>query len=172
MITSPSLSATPPSAVALLVNQAGIVGPPTHLDPRIARHITVTTGGCWNWNRGTGDGYGFVRLDGRQHRVHRAVWHQLVGSLPSHVPLDHTCRNRLCCNPEHLEPVTIAINNRRGRRARLRERDVRMIRDLRDMGFIGRGPDQLSIAAVARKLDVARATISRILSGKLWADVC
>jgi hypothetical protein len=28
--------------------------------------------------------------------------------------LDHLCRNRRCCNPDHLEPVTSDENKRRG----------------------------------------------------------
>jgi hypothetical protein len=29
--------------------------------------------------------------------------------------LDHLCRNRLCCNPDHLEPVTGSENTTRQR---------------------------------------------------------
>jgi hypothetical protein len=46
--------------------------------------------------------------------VHRDVYEQLVGPIPEGLVLDHLCRNRSCCNPAHLEPVTTAENVRRG----------------------------------------------------------
>ena len=36
-----------------------------------------------------------------------------VGSIPDGLHLDHLCRVPACVNPEHLEPVTLAENNRR-----------------------------------------------------------
>ena len=36
------------------------------------------------------------------------------GVLPATMQLDHLCRERACCNPAHLEPVTQAENIRRG----------------------------------------------------------
>lgn len=37
-----------------------------------------------------------------------------VGPIPEGMDLDHTCRNRGCVNPEHLEPVTTQVNTLRG----------------------------------------------------------
>ena len=45
--------------------------------------------------------------------AHRLVWEQRVGPLEVGMVLDHVCRNKMCVNPEHLEPVTRAENNRR-----------------------------------------------------------
>lgn len=74
---------------------------------------------CWVWTgaRKTG-GYGTVRKnDGRRkfsYSAHRASYEEFVGPIPDGLELDHLCRNRLCINPSHLEPVTRSENIRRG----------------------------------------------------------
>lgn len=76
--------------------------------------------GCWEWNGGTtADGYGQTTEktpDGRRRiYVHRLAYEHLLGPIPEGLVIDHLCRNTLCVNPDHLEPVTIAENVRRGR---------------------------------------------------------
>ncbi len=56
--------------------------------------------------------------------AHRWVWQKDRGAIPQGLALDHLCRNKLCINPRHLEPVTYAENNRRARLAQ-RERKPR-----------------------------------------------
>jgi hypothetical protein len=46
--------------------------------------------------------------------VHRVVWEILVGPIPAGADMDHLCRVRACCNPDHLEPVSRAVNVARG----------------------------------------------------------
>ena len=60
------------------------------------------------------NGYGRVCFNGREPVVHRLVYELLVGMIPTEYVLDHLCRNRRCCNPEHLEPVTMRENTIRG----------------------------------------------------------
>lgn len=45
--------------------------------------------------------------------VHRVTYEMAHGPIPEGLTIDHLCRNRACCLPEHLEPVTQAENNRR-----------------------------------------------------------
>ena len=82
---------------------------------RIMAKTAVMPNGCWQW-RGAmrTDGYGFLSSEGRNVRVHRAAYEVLVGAVPDGLVLDHLCRNRLCVNPEHLEPVTSRVNTLRG----------------------------------------------------------
>ena len=62
---------------------------------------------CWPWTGGVNsNGYGRVTIAARAQQAHRVAYESLVGSIPSGLELDHLCRNRLCCNPSHLEPVT------------------------------------------------------------------
>lgn len=85
------------------------------LPQRMQNKIKVNENGCWVW---TGylypGGYGGVRRtnEKKTHRTHRYVWELLVGQPPPF--LDHLCRNRACCNPDHLESVTFMENINRG----------------------------------------------------------
>ncbi len=74
-------------------------------------------GPCWIWTAARhGAGYGIWRTEtGKTERAHRATFIRLVGPVPEGLELDHLCRVRGCCNPQHLEPVTSTENTRRGR---------------------------------------------------------
>ena len=74
------------------------------------------TGDCWTWTaalRRPG-GYGQFWAAGRMVGAHRFAFTLLVGPIPAGLELDHLCRNHACVNPEHLEPVTQAVNLLRG----------------------------------------------------------
>lgn len=74
-----------------------------------------TTDGCWTWQAGTtAKGYGVFKLEGRAREAYRVAYEFLRGPVPNGFVLDHLCRNRLCVNPDHLEPVTRGENFRRG----------------------------------------------------------
>lgn len=73
--------------------------------------------GCWIWT-GTRakTGYGTIGADrtGWTLLAHRVAYEFVIGPIPEGLTLDHLCRVRLCVNPAHLEPVTLAENKRRG----------------------------------------------------------
>ena len=72
---------------------------------------------CWQWTGAVSDrGYGRLSHKGRQWYAHRFAYTVLIGPLNDSMVLDHSCSNHRCCNPEHLEQVTLAENTRRGRR--------------------------------------------------------
>ncbi|PEV97740.1 hypothetical protein CN428_24410 [Bacillus cereus] len=59
---------------------------------------------CWEW-RGTKDRYGYGRfnLDGKKEKAHRISYELHVGSIsPGQMVRHKVCRNRACCNPNHL----------------------------------------------------------------------
>ena len=72
--------------------------------------------GCWffsgSWD--SGNGYGKMMCGGVVWMFHRLVYTLTVGPIPEGLVLDHKCRTRICCNPDHLEPVTPQENTRRG----------------------------------------------------------
>lgn len=42
--------------------------------------------------------------------AHRIAYELVRGQVPEGLVLDHLCRNRACCNPDHLEAVTNYVN--------------------------------------------------------------
>jgi hypothetical protein len=73
------------------------------------------TGICWEWTGAlTPKGYARSNFGGKHWLIHRLVWTLLVGDIPEGMTLDHLCRNRRCCNPDHLEPVPHKVNALRG----------------------------------------------------------
>lgn len=86
----------------------------------IAR-LLPTENGCLEWH-GARDPNGYGRcgvvrqVPGRpvlSQLAHRALWVLVKGPLSPGVQLDHLCRNPPCCNLDHLEPVSAAINTER-----------------------------------------------------------
>jgi hypothetical protein len=70
---------------------------------------------CWPWRMSTGShGYGQT-WDKRTVRLaHRVAWALFHGrQIPEGMTLDHQCRNRVCCNPLHLEVMTNVENGKR-----------------------------------------------------------
>lgn len=75
---------------------------------------------CWPWDGGTNkDGYGQFRAGPTVVQAHRVAYVLLVGQIPRGYHIDHLCKNRLCCNPSHLEAVTQLENNRRSPRQQI-----------------------------------------------------
>lgn len=72
--------------------------------------------GCWTWGASHNSvGYGQMRDHVARQAIttHRYAYRLLVGPIPEGLYIDHLCRNRGCCNPAHLEPVTQKENVRR-----------------------------------------------------------
>src|SRR5262249_48328271 len=91
-----------------------------HRIPRIRKRIRSDQAtGCWIWTGGrTSSGYGSVSRKGRNTTAHRVVYEVTREQVPDRLVVDHLCRNRLCCRPDHLEVVTNQENVRRGDAAR------------------------------------------------------
>ncbi len=73
--------------------------------------------GCWNWTgptsgNGRGGGYGRMSLNDRTVATHLVVYTHYYGYIPGNREVDHICKNRLCCNPDHLRLVTRSKNEK------------------------------------------------------------
>src|SRR4051794_29354457 len=75
--------------------------------------------GCWLWLSGLNQyGYGRFSVARRMCLAHRYSYELNVGPIPEGLVLDHLCRTPRCVRPDHLEPVTQAVNLERGLRPR------------------------------------------------------
>lgn len=122
------------------------------------------TDGCWNW---TGyvlpSGYGnWVNRKFGTSRPHRIAYELIVGPISEELQIDHLCRNRLCCNPGHMEAVTQVINVRRSTVAKLTEQDVEGIRSLCATA-------DMSQKEIALAFGISQSQVSRINTRKRWS---
>lgn len=98
---------------------------------------------CWLWTGAitTPSGYGSFALNGKTQYAHRlSLSHSLQRPLGNKLVVRHSCRNRHCLNPEHLQEGTQKDNyddsvidgtNAKGERngsSKLTEQQVREIR--------------------------------------------
>jgi hypothetical protein len=90
----------------------------TALAERIRRlTIPEPNSGCWLWSGSLGTaGYGVLRVNHKTRSAHRVSYEAHKEPIPNGMHIDHKCRVRTCVNPDHLEPVTVAENNRRAPR--------------------------------------------------------
>lgn len=99
-------------------SERGVGRPPRPLRERFDEKWELDPAtGCWLWTAGvrcnTASGsYGHIASDGGKPSLlaHRVAYELYVGPIPEGLVLDHLCRNTICVNPAHLEPVTLREN--------------------------------------------------------------
>ena len=62
---------------------------------------------CWAWRGAQLSGYGRIGKAGHgESLAHRVAYLAHYGPIPSGMAIHHTCANRLCVNPAHLQPIS------------------------------------------------------------------
>lgn len=68
-------------------------------------------GHCHLYTGGKTRGYGIFWADGTSHRAHVWIYKHTGRAIPEGLELDHfACDRTDCVNPEHVKPVTTAVN--------------------------------------------------------------
>ncbi len=119
---------------------------------------------CWICMRSNKRrGYVRISVNGRPNvAAHRYMYEQMRGPIPDGLELDHLCRQRDCINPDHLQPVTTAVNSRRGRQAKLGWSGAFAVR-------AAHRSTTLTRREIADMFGVAKATVDAVLCGRLWS---
>lgn len=89
----------------------------------------------------------------RMQFVHRMAWVHKNGPVPDGHELDHKCRNRACCNPEHLQLLTISQHKTKTNLERYADRTEAIKSSL----VAGE-----CVKEIANKYNVSTATVNRI----------
>lgn len=142
------------------------------VNTRITDSDCIQFTGCLN-----DDGYGRINRDGKLVFVHREVWAQFNGDIPSGMCVMHACDNPACVNINHLSLGTHTDNMRdmaaKGRKAifigsnshvaKLDEQKVSQIK-----AMLRNGMKHYEIAKI---FGVTRPNISYISRGVIWKSV-
>jgi hypothetical protein len=132
--------------------------------------------GCWIWTKCCfTQGYGCIRIDYKNIKVHRLSWELHFGPIPEGVDVLHMCDVMPCVSPHHLFLGNNSDNMRdmaeKGRslagskhpNSKLNEEKVREIFSLYEKGF--------TKAKIARMFGVTHGSIAHIIKNRAWKHV-
>lgn len=90
--------------------------------------------------------------------LHKLMYERYKGSIPYGMEIDHLCKNKRCCNPDHLEIVTRVQNVLRSENCKIDMDEMEAIK----LAILG-GKSQTE---VAKEHGINQCHVSRIINGK------
>jgi hypothetical protein len=126
----------------------------------IIERMAVDANGCWIWQLGL-DKAGYGRA--LSMLAHRYAYRAFKGPLIVGMHIDHTCANKACVNPEHLQQITPKQHSQfvaQHQTRKLLPDDVKYIRSSSE-----------SAKHLATQFGVSDVTIRNIRKGKAYTHV-
>jgi HNH endonuclease len=168
-------------------NTGGVIYP-DEITQRFWAYVQKTTT-CWLWiGAKTKQGYGVLRIDGKNILVHRLSFELHVGPIPKGMYVLHRCDVRACILPEdlflgtHLDNIHDMVQKNRHMTAKRLASPLRgsqhpnaklteqSVSEIYQRFQAAQG--QLGIRTqLARELHVSISTISNVLKGEAWRHV-
>jgi len=146
------------------------------LEERFFRHVNKTPY-CWQWTGASRKGsYGYIRINGRLHKVNRVAWELFKGKIPDGKYVLHKCDNTKCVNPEHLwlgtQKENMADMKAKGRAKYVNGEDAGMSKlNNAKVRAIRASYPKKSLNDLGRKFNVCLTTIHKIVNRKTWKHV-
>lgn len=86
-----------------------------HAEARFLEKVKIEGEGHWLWEGSINQaGYGRFWYKTVVWLAHRWAFTHWRGNIPPYHVLDHTCKIHHCVNPDHVQPVPLAVNTARG----------------------------------------------------------
>lgn len=119
---------------------------------------------CWLWRGAVNSqGYGAVCVDGQESTAHRYAYALIHGPVPAGMAVVRTCGSPLCVRPDHLVVGKQGTATRYTANAKL---TIEAVREIRARA----ASTKITQKEIGQLYNIAGATVSLILRGRIWAD--
>lgn len=132
----------------------------------------VDANGCWNCisHSDRGKGYRRLKRGDKVELVHRYIYQQEKGVIPSHQVVMHKCDNRACMNPDHLVLGSLQDNYQDAKaKGRNSKGEVHGMSKLTEEQVLAIRSDPRQGTVIAKEYGVTPALISNVRLHKVWS---